>query len=757
VEKKILKQWFLKISHFRSDLHDGLEHLQEEGRWPERVVSMQRNWLGKSIQARISFPTFFNRQTSHIGARTQISKATHITVETKRPDTLYGVQYLALSARHPFVVNLARDNADLKHFLDSIQTLSAESNAGFVLPNIYATNPLSQLPSRPPNVSQRLPVYVARYVSDSDENLAVMGVPGHDVRDWAFWNEHRRGEPIRKVITPDLIVGGDGLDGQPVVQPGALNSLCGPFNGVRSSEAGALIIKTLRNKTKLATWTEKWRLHDWLISRQRYWGTPIPVIHCRRCGPLPVPVYKLPVELPKVKGDWFKGKRGNPLEDADDWVNVACHKCGGPARRETDTMDTFMDSSWYFMRYIDSGNTFQPFSPQAADEWLPVDIYVGGVEHAILHLLYARFICKALATNGFWPLGGQKEAEPFLKLITQGMVHGKTFSDPDTGRFLKPDEIDSTDPSAPKVAKSSKVVKVSWEKMSKSKHNGVDPMECIKKYGADATRAHILFQAPVTEVLEWDEQKIVGIQRWFGRIWRLTLDVDRQLAALPSATSHVETGDSRAGPLYPLMMPPPYSLTDSEIDLWSQMQKSIASVRSSLRSTFTLNTVISDIMEFTNTLTSTVEVVNPALHFNCVSVLLRLLAPVAPAFMEECWETLHASVPPSRRRSGTPLATSIFDAPFPLPDPLDLASCRPRQNIIVQENGKKRLKLEIPQVPEHLLGGGHEELLRDWLMKEIECTEDGGQWLALAQAENKKWTRVVVANGGKVVNLVNGG
>lgn len=760
MEKKTLKQWFLKITHFKSYLHDSLRNLQAEGRWPERVVSMQRNWLGKSVEGRITFPTSIRRETPHINVAEQITRATQIVVETKRPDTLHGVQYLALSARHPLVMNLARDHADLKLFLDSMPSLPADSNAGFLLPHTHAENPLARLPNPSLHVSQSLPVYVARYVSDSDEKLAVMGVPGHDLRDRAFWNEHRYGERIYEFIKSDGLIGHNFDEDRPMVQPGFLNALCGDFAGLSSSEAAVRMVHKLRKKTNLITRTEKWRLRDWLISRQRYWGTPIPVIHCRKCGPLPVPVGLLPVKLPKLKGNWFKGKSGNPLENADDWVNVACHKCGGQAKRETDTMDTFMDSSWYFMRYMDPKNTAGPFSRQAADEWLPVDIYVGGVEHAILHLLYARFVCKVFASNGFWPLGHGKEAEPFRKLITQGMVHGKTFSDPETGRFLKPGEIDLSDPSTPRMVSNAEIAKVSWEKMSKSKHNGVDPMECIKKYGADVTRAHILFQAPVTEVLEWDEEKIVGIQRWFGRIWRLTQDVERQLRAIPPvdsqgrAASDQEPKTKRAGKPDPLAMPPRSSLADPEVHTWTRVQNSIASVRTSLDTTFTLNTVISDLMELTNTLVSTFEVVDPALNFNSLSVLLRMLAPVAPAFAEECWETLRASMPKSQQEAGTPLAASILDAPFPVQDRPDPTAYRLPQTCIVQENGKKRLELEIPQVPEKLLEPGQEEGLQEWCMKQIRDTWVGGQWLARAQAEKKEWDRIVVAKRGRVVNLV---
>lgn len=750
---------------------------------------MQRNWLGKPAETRINFPIAIGPQTSPADEGPKL-KWTYVVAETNRADLLHGVQYLALPPRHPLVVGLARDNAELQLFLESLPSLPADSNAGFLLPHMYAGNPLARLPSAAKHVFRKLPVYVARYVPDGKEKLAMMGVPGHDARDWAFWNEHRPGEKIFKVITPEGLVGSSEQsqidESQPVVQPGTLNSLCGNFAGMSSSEAAVQIALrlqrgTMRRNTKLATLQKKWKIRDWLISRQRYWGTPIPVIHCRKCGPLPVPSENLPVELPKLKSDWLKGNSGSALHNAHDWVNVVCHKCGGPAKRETDTMDTFMDSSWYFMRYIDPANDSQPFSSRAANEWLPVDIYVGGVEHSILHLLYARFICKVFATNGLWSSGGGKEAEPFKKLITQGMVHGKTFSDPNSGRFLKPEEIDLSNLLEPKMASSGEVAKVSWEKMSKSKHNGVDPMKCIKKYGADVTRAHILFQAPVPEVLEWDEEKIVGIQRWFGRIWRLTEDVERQLTKeaqleiLGKPTLDRQRGHEDTRKPYYRAIATLGSLTDQEIHAQTEVQKTITSVRSSLDTTFTLNTVVSDLMQLTNTLISTANAVGPLLQFNNLSVLLRMLAPIAPAFAEECWEKLQVQITKIYQRessdspsspaaiSGSSSSSSIFNAPFPTSDYSYDWAQRSRQVCIVQENGKKRLVLQIPTVPADLLAlkdekGEEKESkkkeLQKWMMKQIQDTEAGKAWLAKAKEEGKTWHRIFVANGGKLVNLV---
>ncbi|KAA6413644.1 MAG: leucyl-tRNA synthetase [Lasallia pustulata] len=285
-------------------------------------------------------------------------------------------------------------------------------------------------------------------------------------------------------------------------------------------------------------------------------------------------------------------------------------------------MDTFVDSSWYFMRFADAHNVTAPFAPSAAEAFLPVDIYVGGVEHAILRLLYARFLSKFIPTTTLWPSGGgpRNNGEPFQKPPSQGMVHGKKYSDPDSGRFLKPEEVDLTDSARPRIAKTGEPPTISWEKMSKSKHNGVDPTICIQKYSADATRAHILFQAPVTEVLEWDESRIIGIQRWLSRIWRLVA------AAQPPHN-----------PTTPLC-----TLT-AESHLWTLTHRTISSATIALTSSFSLNTLISSLMHLTNELSAAPpSATNPALLYHATSALLRMLAPVAPAVAEECWERLHA-------------------------------------------------------------------------------------------------------------------
>lgn len=724
---------------------------------------MQRNWLGRSRGAKIKFGVVDDSSTQNDML---------IEVFTTRPDTLYGVQYLALSINHPLAMSLSQTNADLKSFIDDSPSLAIDSKKGFLLPGFQAKNPLRVLANSPDSTQCALPIYVAPYVLEDYGEGAVMGVPGHDVRDYAFWKQNRGDEIILKVIDPPgstvKATSNKGAATKPFERPGTLSSQCGGFAGMSSADASTNIIAALAKSGDLAEHVETWRLRDWLISRQRYWGTPIPIIHCRGCGIVPVPTEELPVELPKLKEGWFKDNSGNPIEGAEEWVNTTCPKCRGRARRETDTMDTFMDSSWYFMRFTDPHNDIDPFSPDAAQAYLPVDLYIGGVEHAILHLLYARFISKFFSSTPFWPSGGgeQNAGEPFRRLISQGMVHGKTFSDPETGRFFKPEEVDLGDPSNPKIFESGQEPNVTWEKMSKSKHNGVDPTTCIRKYGADAVRAHILFQAPASEVLQWEEDRIVGILRWFGRVWRLIWDTKHQL----------EKNHEIVDEAVPFKVPISSSMNARENYLWSQVQRTILSVTNNLSETFTFNTVISDLMELTNILLLPNEPWNLALRYQSASSLLRMLAPVCPAVAEECWEELHSIQPekeiedqgrahhniptPTRKRT----IPSIFDSPFPQIDPSVTAIQSQIQTCVIQENGRRRLAVEIPLPSRELIekynstGGktkqeAEEELTR-WVVQQIEITTDGSSWLRRVRERGVTWKKIVVVHGGRVVNFV---
>ena len=766
VEKLKLRQWFIRITDFKEALLKDLDSL--EGGWPDRVLSMQRNWLGKSTGAKIKFNVVLPNDNVSVG------------VFTTRPDTLYGVRYLALSIDHPLVRNTAKTAPGLQEFLDSASSLPPDSKAGYRLPEVNAINPLAKLEQD--NAEKfSVPVFVAPYVLGEYGEGAVMGVPGHDSRDLAFWRENSDPAPIPVVVAPTS----PGLasqnqdpwllpskDYKPFTGQGVLSSLCGRYEGRESSEAGKMIVQDLRNQGGLADFEESWRLRDWLISRQRHWGTPIPIIHCSNCGPVPVPNGQLPVELPKIEASWLQGKRGNPLESAKEWLHTPCPKCKGPAQRDTDTMDTFVDSSWYSLRFPDASNADLPFSPSSVR---PVDTYIGGVEHAILHLLYARFIYKFLSSTDLFPQASESQAnnltgsrEPFRALLSQGMVHGKTFSDPSTGRFLRPSELDLTDPSSPSIRNTQVVPNISFEKMSKSKYNGVDPTTCVFKYGADATRAHVLFSAPVSEVLEWDESKIVGIHRWFSRLWKIVSDGREVLTAGSFSLTADQLMSGQAMSVTELE-----TLTESEMEILLSAQATISSVSNCLdKNPYGLNTVISDLTKFTNALSSSMttttspsspqSAASQTILYTSISTLLRLLSPVAPALTSECWEVLHGPILNSNSKHPTQIP-SIFSSPWPgsilTQDQERALRSRGRKTVAVQINGKLRFKVDIPQQNSREASSSatsKEKNGADEDSRIFSCildTEQGRTWL---QEKNnwEKRKRVVVVGGGRVVNVV---
>ncbi|KAM7201799.1 hypothetical protein V8F33_003075 [Rhypophila sp. PSN 637] len=762
VEKRKLKQWFLRISEFRESLLKDLKTLGANESWPERVLAMQKNWLGKSEGATIKFPLLAFNQDVHAA----------IEVFTSRPDTLFGVQYIALASTHPVVAKLAETDPELQAFLDTLPGLPRDSKVGYLLPHIRAINPLAYHEHTPEATKKSIPIYVAPYVLGDYGEGAVMGVPGHDVRDHAFWKEHHYDEPVRFVLAASEDESTTTLDNLPFLDHGVMTEHSGLFKGKFSKEVGKMLVSMLE-AAELAKEVEKWRLKDWLISRQRYWGAPIPIIHCGSCGPVPVPDEQLPVMLPEVDGHWAEKKAGNPLETAEEWVNTTCPKCNGAAKRDTDTMDTFVDSSWYFMRFIDPHNKSAPFSPEKVRSLLPVDLYIGGVEHAILHLLYARFIYKFLMTSSLMGQDGTSPSEdivyePFKRLITQGMVHGKTYSDPQTGRFLKPNEVDLRNPLQPKVIATGETALVSYEKMSKSKYNGVDPTDFIAQYGADATRAHMLFQAPVSEVLDWDEEKIAGVLRWLNRVYSLVTKASSFSAEQTTPKQYFETlsrkirsggGGNKEGLLL-------QAEWDVNAAVWRGVQNTIASVTASYDKVYTLNTVISDLMILTNTIVENFdnEGMSEVVKKEAVSSLVRMLAPVTPAFGEECWSLLHGG-----SAAGAEKKSMLFDSSscassgvkFPVVDGT-LEMLKPRmQTCAVQVNGKVKIAVEVPVPAEGLEG----EALRGWLVGEILKTEEGAARLgSLLGGRSKelldvetvlgKAKKVIVIKGGKLVNFV---
>ncbi|OJJ43742.1 hypothetical protein ASPZODRAFT_19048 [Penicilliopsis zonata CBS 506.65] len=736
VERLKLKQWFFRITAFKEKLLEDLGSL--EGGWPERVLSMQRNWLGKSFGAKIKFPVLVDGQGD---------PNVEIDVFTTRPDTLHGVEYVALSLDHPIVLKAAEKDEALRKFLGEASSLPPDSKAGYKLSAVRVSNPLHTIDKENPHVSRQLPVFVAPYVMSDYGEGAVMGVPGHDARDLAFFKENVNPPSIPLVIQPELI--SDSVEAtdnivaddnaQAVTQEGILNARCGKYQGLQSQEAAKQIVADLKQVGR-GDFVEKWRLRDWLISRQRYWGAPIPIIHCAECGPVPVPKDQLPVQLPKIQGSWLKGKKGNPLEASEEWLNTECPSCKGPAKRDTDTMDTFVDSSWYYLRFLDAHNREAPFSLSSAR---PVDIYIGGVEHAILHLLYARFIYKFLASSELFPETGRSDlpAEPFNRLLSQGMVHGRTYSDPSTGRFLLPSELDLSSPDKPLITGTQVTPNVTFEKMSKSKYNGVDPAASALKYGADAIRAHVLFAAPVSEVLEWDESKIVGVQRWFSRLWKLVVDSKEKLESASFAPSSLEIS-------------PPASvanLSNDDATALLSTHKTIQSVTHCIENnTYSLNTVVSDLIKLTNLLSSSPPASSTILY-QSLSSLLRLVAPIAPALSSECWEILHYTDSKNGSSVDSCSVSSVLAAPWPslplTPEQADSIAARSGQVVAVQINGRLRFTVTVPQIP------STETDEKEYLLGHILDSDEGQMWLRERNDWDKR-RRVIVVKGGKLVNIV---
>ncbi len=449
VEEKELEQWFLKITQYAEELLDG-HKLLEQG-WPEEVLMMQKNWIGKSIGAEVDF--------------TIVSEK--IKIFTTRPDTLFGATFLAISPEHPILEKLGLINKpEIEKYIrkskkktKNERILNKEKTGVFT--GLYATNPVN---------NEKIPVWIADYVLLEYGTGIIMCVPAHDQRDWEFAKKFNL--EIREVIkSPESNIERQAYEGEGVM----INS--GEFTGLNSEKAKEEIIKWLEKKS-IGTKKVNYRLKDWLISRQRYWGTPIPIIYCEKCGTIPVSEDELPVLLPEnIK---ITGTGESPLKLIREFVEIKCHKCGSHAKRETDTMDTFVDSSWYFLRYCDPKNEKFPFDKEIVDYWLPIDQYIGGIEHACMHLMYARFFHKVLRDLGF-----VSSDEPFTRLLTQGMVT------------------------------------LGGVAMSKSRGNIVEPDEVIKKYGADTLRLFILFASPPEKQLEWSDQAIEGCWRFLNRIWRL--------------------------------------------------------------------------------------------------------------------------------------------------------------------------------------------------------------------------------------------
>ncbi|KAI1746519.1 hypothetical protein F4782DRAFT_524238 [Xylaria castorea] len=747
VEQRPLEQWFLRITEFKEALLRDLDELAKDNCWPERVVAMQKNWLGRTTGARYRFPLTANGQF-------QLNGLENLEIYTTRPETIFGVQFIAISPNSKLAKELASFDPKIQEYLETVADSSESNMRGYRIPYLQAYNPVGHAAPEFSSQTKSLPVFIAPYVHGDYETGAVMGVPAHDARDFAFWKQNSASGEIKYAISPDPTGSCSNMD-EPYLEPGYMTELAGKYNRRPSDEVVEAIVEQIQSKTQMAELRTKWKLRDWLISRQRYWGTPIPIIHCESCGPQPVPDDQLPVELPQVDYHWASGRVGNPLESAIDWVNTSCPKCHGPAKRDTDTMDTFVDSSWYYMRFTDPHNGDSPISEIAARTRLPVDIYIGGVEHAILHLLYARFFYKAIMGN-LYPKDvknmirsvaespHESSHEPFKRLITQGMVHGKTYLDPDSGRFLKPDEVDLSTPSEPKVVVSGKQPVITYEKMSKSKHNGVDPTTFISKYGADATRAHILFQAPVADVLNWDDDKIAGISRWLRRVFDHvhTLATTAQDVGGKSIPLNGTVYFTKSEGEVNAMNQEEATRWEDSISIWRIVQESIVSVTASCDKVYALNTAVSTMMTLTNTIIDKPNASEPV-RLAATSELVRLMAPIAPAFAEECWSVLH------------PNEGMIFDeaspVQWPVPDgSLPLLKVN-RTKCTVAVNGKKRCVVDIPLRPANVKDGGP---LEAWITEQILMTSEAQEKLSSPENDIRRASKVFIVKGGKSVNYL---
>jgi leucyl-tRNA synthetase len=628
VEKRKLRQWFLKITDYAEQLLQDLDKLDE---WPSNVKIMQANWIGKSTGAELSFAI--------------IGTDEKITVFTTRPDTVYGVSYVVLAPEHPLVETLtsAEQKEAVEAFIQEVKNLSEIDRTSDDRPKRGIAIGASVVN---PFTGKEVPIWIADYVLFEYGTGAVMGVPAHDVRDFAFAKQYNL--PIQTVIIPNspLPMGeGQGVRDSAYTEAGnMINS--GEFDGLDSVTAKTKIIE-LAEKNQWGTAKITYRLRDWLISRQRYWGCPIPVIHCPNCGIVPVPHTDLPVILPEDVE--LTGRGASPLAQKESWINVPCPKCGTAAKRETDTMDTFIDSSWYFLRFADAKNDQEIGDRPAINNWLPVDQYVGGVEHAILHLLYSRFMTKVLRDRGLLNFD-----EPFARLLTQGMVQGLTYMNPNKGGKDKWVPSALVDPKDPKDPKTGETLQALFATMSKSKGNGVSPVEAIAKYGADTLRMFTLFKAPPEKDLEWEDADVEGQQRFLNRVWRL-------VSSFAETKQH---GISKK----------------VDKNLRRAIHIAIKEVSEDFDGGYQLNTAISEMMKLSNALQDT-EDKSSTTFLEGIETLLTLLAPFAPHIAEELWALIGHT-------------DSIHLQPWLTHDPEALIV--DEITLVIQINGKVRGSLQVP-------------------------------------------------------------
>jgi leucyl-tRNA synthetase len=647
VEQRELTQWFFRITAYAEELLSGLDTLD---RWPDKVRLMQRNWIGRSEGLLLRF-----------ALQAPLGETREIEVFTTRPDTLFGAKFIAIAADHPLAQSVAARDPALKAFIDecrhmgtSVAAIETAEKKGFDT-GLKVVHPFDE--------SWTLPVYVANFVLMDYGTGAIFGCPAHDQRDLDFALAYNLG--ATPVVCPegadpqDFKIAHTAFDGDGRL----VNSRF--LDGLTVAEAKEEAATRLERATLLGAPQGKrkvnYKLRDWGVSRQRYWGCPIPIVHCESCGAVPVPEKDLPVTLPQ---DVSFDQPGNPLDRHPTWKHVPCPACGKPARRETDTMDTFVDSSWYYARFADPHNAAAPASKEALARWLPIDQYIGGIEHAILHLLYSRFFARAMRDSGYGVL-----PEPFAGLFTQGMVVHETYKGPDGWVAPADVRIETGDNGrrAFLINGGTEITIGDIEKMSKSKKNTVDPDDIIQSYGADTARLFVLSDSPPDRDVIWSDEGAQGAWRFVQRLWRLTGELGR-VAAPVGATA-------------------PAEISAPALKIRQATHRAVAQVTDNIER-LRFNSAIARIREFANELSAAVDEVTEAgvgadiayAFREAAETLILLVAPMTPHVAEECWEDLGRKDLAAR-------------APWPVADPTLVA-----QELIslpVQVNGKKRGEIQV--------------------------------------------------------------
>lgn len=628
VEKKALEQWYIRVTDYAEELLSG--HDEIRAGWPERVLKMQENWIGKSIGAELEF---------------KLDDGKPFPIFTTRPDTAFGVSYMAIAWNHKDLFSIAADEKhdELKAFVEKAKNINQRENfeKEGVFTGRYVINPLTE---------EKSPLYAANFVLAEYGSGCIMAVPAHDQRDFEFAKKY--GLEIKVVIqNEDSSLKAEEMEAAYTDDGTLVNS--GKFDGMNNREA----IEAITNHAQeqgFGTKKVQYKLKDWLISRQRYWGNPLPFIYCDLCGVVPVPEDDLPVKLPEDVN--FEGVVGNPLASNDEFINVTCPVCGRPSKRETDTMDTFTCSSWYYARYTDAKNDSAPFDAGKAKLRLPVDQYVGGIEHACMHLLYARFWHKFMRDIGLTDTN-----EPFKRLLTQGMVVSESFYSAKLKKYYTKEEYDSGLPKEEDAGE----IEVNVDKMSKSKRNGVDPQMYIDKYGADTVRVFVMFASPPEADVEWSDEGVRGAQRYLNRVWRLFGDYSDRVKALD---------DSKFDPS---------ALKGAALKLYKLMHKTVKKATEDIGERYHFNTAIAAMMELMNEMNSfNTKDENELL---AVKEILKnyalLLNPIAPHITEELWSAVGGSGMISESAQWPE-----FKEEYCKDDSFEL---------VVQVNGKLRDKIEV--------------------------------------------------------------